>query len=229
MELISTSNSKEMIMQFFKVIILLVLIPTFTSCSALYYGTMEKVGRHKREILVDRVESANKSQVKAQEEFQTALERFKSVVDFDGGNLEQKYNELNKEYQRCKNRAEDIHKRIDSIEDVGNALFKEWKKELNQYSNQKLRLKSDISLRQTRAQFRKLTETMREVEQRMQPVLTVFHDHVLFLKHNLNAQAIASLDIELESIQKDVNGLIQEMQNAITEAQKFIQSMESQG
>lgn len=222
-------NHKEKMMQYFKIFLLAVSLTTLTSCSALYYGTMEKVGRHKREILVDRVESANKSQVKAQEEFQTALEKFKSVVDFDGGDLERKYNELNKKYQRCNNRADDIRKRINSIEDVGNALFKEWKKELDQYSNQKLRLKSDLSLRRTRAQFNKLVQAMREVEQRMQPVLTVFHDHVLFLKHNLNAQAIASLDIELDSIQKDVNGLIQEMQNAISEAQKFIQSMEKQG
>ena len=60
----------------------------------------------------------------------------------------------------------------------------------------------------------------------MDPVLTSFRDHVLYLKHNLNAQAIASLQGDLGGIESDVGRLIAEMEKSIAEAQSFIKTME---
>ena len=62
---------------------------------------------------------------------------------------------------------------------------------------------------------------------RMEPVLTVFRDHVLFLKHNLNAQAVSSLKGELVSIESNVGRLVRDMESAIKDAQSFIEVMES--
>lgn len=59
----------------------------------------------------------------------------------------------------------------------------------------------------------------------MEPVLSSFRDHVLYLKHNLNAQAIASLQGELGGIESDVGRLIAEMERSIAEAQSFINDM----
>ena len=57
------------------------------------------------------------------------------------------------------------------------------------------------------------------------PVLTAFADQVLFLKHNLNAQALASLQDELIAIETDIAGLIREMEVSIAEANAFIEAM----
>ena len=62
----------------------------------------------------------------------------------------------------------------------------------------------------------------------MDPVLSAFHDQVLFLKHNLNAKAIASLQTELASIDAEVNTLIKEMEASIKEANAFISAMEKE-
>lgn len=59
----------------------------------------------------------------------------------------------------------------------------------------------------------------------MQPVLTSMRDHVLYLKHNLNAQAIASLQGELASIESDVADLVRDMETSINEVQRFIDEM----
>ncbi len=59
----------------------------------------------------------------------------------------------------------------------------------------------------------------------MKPVLAAFKDQVLFLKHNLNAKAISSLQPELSKIEGNVSRLIKEMEKSISEADKFIQSM----
>ncbi len=66
---------------------------------------------------------------------------------------------------------------------------------------------------------------MKRAEKKIDPVLLVFRDQVLFLKHNLNAQAIASLQGELVSIKTDVASLISEMEASIREADAFIKEM----
>jgi hypothetical protein len=61
----------------------------------------------------------------------------------------------------------------------------------------------------------------------MDPVLTKFHNRVLFIKANLNAQAIASLQgTELE-LGGDINNLIKQMEASIAEADRFIAQVQS--
>ncbi len=72
------------------------------SCSQAYYGALEKVGIHKRDIMVDRVQEAKQSQQDAKEQFQSALEEFSSVANFQSGNLEILIKSLIKNYKRVK-------------------------------------------------------------------------------------------------------------------------------
>ena len=76
----------------------LLLLAVVCACESTYYDAMEKVGVHKREILVDRIVDTQEVTKDAQQQFKSALEQFKDVVDFDGGDLEGLYNKLNDEY-----------------------------------------------------------------------------------------------------------------------------------
>ena len=69
---------------------------------------------------------------------------------------------------------------------------------------------------------------MRKAEKKIAPELNVFHDQVLYLKHNLNAQAIASLKSELSNLETDIGKLIAEMQRSIDEANAFIKDLKKQ-
>jgi len=195
------------------------------ACQSAYYGTMEAFGIHKRDILVDRVEEARDDQTDAKEQFQSALDQFMAVVDVDGGDLEAKYNKLNRELERSEAAADAVRERIDSVESVGEALFKEWEAELEQYTNAELRASSERQMRETRRQFDQLLGAMNKAEAKMEPVLAAFRDHVLFLKHNLNARAIASLEGEVTTLESDVAQLVAEMQASIDEADAFISTM----
>ena len=66
------------------------LLGVFTGCQSVYYGTMEKFGLHKRDMLVDRVEDAKDSQGDAKEQFANALEEFLSVTKYEGDDLKVK-------------------------------------------------------------------------------------------------------------------------------------------
>lgn len=204
------------------VVLLLVLA---AGCESAYYGAWEKVGVHKRDIFVDRVEDAMSSQEDAKDEFQNALERFSSVVAVEPSALKSTYDSLNDAYEASEAQAEDVVERIDAVEDVSSALFAEWRAEIDQISNRKLRDGSAEQLRNSELQYAELIEAMHRAEASMEPVLTTMRDHVLFLKHNLNAQAIASLQGELTSIESDVAVLVSNMEASIAEAQDFLSEM----
>jgi len=194
-------------------------------CSSAYYGTMEKLGYHKRDLMVNRVESARDAQQEAKEQFESALEKFSSVLKVDGGELKEKYDQLKTAYDKSNARAETVRDRIEAVEDVSEALFDEWQTELDQYTSESLRRSSARKLKQTRQQYTQLIGAMKRAEKKMEPVLLAFHDQVLFLKHNLNARAITSLQTELVSVEAEVNSLIRDMETSIKEADAFINAM----
>jgi len=198
-------------------------------CSSAYYGAMEKVGFAKRDILVNRVEKAQDAQEEAKVQFASALEAFLAVTKVDGGELKAKYNELNSQLKDCEARANDVHNRIAAIDDVAQALFEEWGNELALYSNATLRTQSQQQLGATRQRYTQLMTAMRSAAARMEPILVNFRDQVLFLKHNLNAQALRSLDQTSRTLQGDIANLIRDMEKSIREADAFIREMKTAG
>lgn len=194
-------------------------------CQKAYYSTMETFGIHKRDILVDRVADARDAQNEAKEQFASALEEFTAVVNVPDSDLQKQYAAMKKAYDTSAKKAQAVSSRIADVKKVGSALFKEWESELEQYASENLRRSSEQKLRQTRGQYDQLVAAMEKAESRIQPVLTALNDQVLYLKHNLNAQAIASLQNELVTVETDVATLIQEMETAIAEADTFINAM----
>lgn len=206
-------------------LIILPLLLSITACQSAYYSAMEKVGVHKRDILSDRVEEAQQSQQQAQEQFKSALEQFSQLIQFDGGDLQRAYDATDSEYQACNKAAEDVSKRINSIEAVADALFDEWQDELKQYTSAKLKQDSAKKLDNTKRQYTSLLKTMRRAEKSMQPVLASLKDNTLYLKHNLNAKAIGALQGEFSSVQRDINRLIAEMNTAIVQSEQFVATL----
>ena len=202
------------------------LLFSLSACSTLYYSGLEKIGIPKRDVLVHRVENARDTQEETKEQFKSALEQFTAVTNFKGGDLEVVYKKLNSEYEASVAKANEVSDRIAAIEDVSQALFDEWEQEIAQYSNASLKRSSQQKLLATQAHYQQLITTMKNAESKLQPVLTVFNDQVMYLKHNLNAQAIASLKGELGTLQSDVSSLISSMEKSINEANAFIKTME---
>jgi len=209
-----------------KAAIISIVLLFAAGCQSLYYGTMEKFGKYKRDILVDRVKDARDAQQQTKEQFASALDKFRSVVNVEGGKLQEKYDQLKSELDKSESKASAVKKRISDVEDVAQALFDEWTKELDQYKNPELKAASRRKLEQTRQRYAQLIGSMKQAESKIEPVLSAFRDQVLFLKHNLNAQAIASLQSELGTMESDIGRLIMEMEKSIAEADSFIKTMQ---
>jgi septal ring factor EnvC (AmiA/AmiB activator) len=211
-----------------RLLVLLAIVLGLSGCSTMYYGAMEKLGVHKREIMVDRVKAARDTQKEAKEQFLTAMEQFKSVVNFQGGDLEKEYNKLNATLQRSESKAADVRNRIRSVEDVSEALFSEWRSEIKEYNNETLRKSSQRKYDVTKKKYTELIKAMKRAEAKLEPALAPLRDQVLFMKHNLNARAIAGLSDELISVQTNVDKLIRDMESAIAQADAFIASLQAE-
>ncbi len=208
-----------------RVLIVAIMASLLAGCATAYYNTLDKAGIHKRDILVSRVENTRDSQEEAQDEFKDALEQFGSIVALQNTDLKQAYDKLSAEYEDSQAAAEEVTDRIDAVENVAKALFKEWETEIDQYTNAEFKRSSTSQLRDTRTRYNGMLSTMRQSEQSMQPVLRTFRDNVLFLKHNLNAQAIGSLRGEFATLEDDIAVLIREMNRSIAESNKFIEEL----
>ncbi|MGM0525999.1 MAG: DUF2959 domain-containing protein [Pseudomonadota bacterium] len=212
-----------------KLLASLAAVVMLAGCQTAYYSTMEKLGIEKRDILVDRVDDAKDSQGEAQDEFRSALERLDSMLNIDGGELEENYKALKDDYETSKKSAEQVRDRIDAVDNVAQDLFDEWNEELEQYSNETLRRQSERQLRETERRYSSLIATMERAAGKMDPVLAKLQDNVLYLKHNLNAQAITAIRGEFDTLQADIRVLIEEMEAAISESNEFIEAMNSGG
>jgi len=206
-------------------VVLIFLILFVGGCSKAYYGAMEKVGVHKRDILVDRVENARDAQTEAQAQFKDALAQFGSVIKIESTDLKDAYEKLDAEYDESKEAAKNVSDRIDKVESVAEDLFIEWEEELNLYKNSAMRRSSAQKLQGTRVRYKQMLVSMKRAEKSMEPVLRTFQDNVLFLKHNLNAQAIGSLRSEFSNLKVEIDGLVKNMNDAILTSNQFIKDL----
>ena len=197
-----------------------------TGCRTAYYAAYEKVGVYKRDLLKKRVVEARDGQKEAQQEFKDALTRLKEITKFDGGEAERAYRSLKTKYDDCAGQAETVRKRIREVETVAGDLFAEWEKEIGQIGTPSLRDASQQQLSTTQQRYEELHTALLKAEQSMTPVLKQFNDYVLYLKHNLNAQAIASLKGEAASIQTEISRLIEEMNRSIRRADEFVKGLQ---
>jgi ElaB/YqjD/DUF883 family membrane-anchored ribosome-binding protein len=196
-----------------------------SGCQTIYFAAMEKLGREKRDILVKRILTVKKDQEQTQEQLKTTLEAFKEVTGFEGGNLEKTYNRLNDSYERCRDRANDLHNHVNSVDDVAKRMFSEWKGEVKDMRNFTLKRQSQALLTDAQRQHSSYMQQMRSTENRIKPVLQAFGDQVVFLKHNLNARAISSLKKTSADLDLQASDLIREINASSREADQYIQTL----
>lgn len=204
---------------------LLLTVVILVGCRTTYYAVWEQLGKEKRHLLKDNVEKARDEQEQASEQFKDALTQIKELYGFHGGDLEDFYNRLKDNYEACEGRAQAVEKRIDKVEQVATDLFSEWQNEINDMTNETFKAKSRASLNDTKRRYDRLYAAMTKAKQSMEPVLINLRDYVLFLKHNLNAQAIGALKAEVRDIELEVKTLIADMNKSINEADEFLKTL----
>ncbi|RBP48570.1 DUF2959 family protein [Arenicella xantha] len=211
-----------------KPIITLLMLIALSACGTVQkaqYSALEKVGVHKRDILIDRIEDTSETQQEAKKQFRSAYDELASLINVKDAGLEKKYKRMAKAVAASEDKAAELDERIQSVNRVAEDLFDEWKDELGQYQSSSLRRASEKNLQTTKARYADIYQKMKVSQSRIEPVLRVLQDNTLYLKHNLNARAVSSISGEVVIIESQVEDLIQQMEASITESNRFVKSM----
>ncbi|MES2526315.1 MAG: DUF2959 family protein [Bdellovibrionota bacterium] len=199
--------------------------PVTKAVNKVKYSAWESVGYEKRDLFKREVSNVKDEQEDTQEAFKDALEQLKEVYSFDGGNLEREQKKLSARYDDAASEAKDVHERIAKVDQVAGDLFAEWEDEIDEIKTSDLRRRSSQQLSATKTKYQILHRKLVRSEAKMEPVLARLHDQVLFLKHNLNAKAIAGLKVEGARIESDISRLMKDMEASNKEAEEFIKTL----
>ena len=201
---------------------LLVCAFALCGCRSVYYSAWEKLGKHKRDLLQSKVRDVRDEQKDASQELKDAMTRLKELTGFEGGEIEKTYKRLQSDFDSASSAATSLRERVREMDQIARDLFREWESELQTITSPELRDADRRQLDATRRRYDELYATTKRAETSMDPVLAKFRDYVLYLKHNLNAQAISALQGESAKIQIDISKLIEQMNVAIREADDFL-------
>lgn len=203
---------------------ILLLVP-LTSCTSVYYAAMHKIGKDKRDILVNRIAEAKTDEESTGRQLKTTLEAFQQLTGEEDSKLQHAYDRLNTEFEKAQGRANALDAKIDSIQQVGSDLFVEWRKEIAQIQDPALKSRSRVLLQTAQVKQADYLRGMRKTTARIKPVLQSFQDQVLFLKHNLNARAVGSLKQTSSQMNSQVADLIMSIEGSKTEADQLISTL----
>jgi ElaB/YqjD/DUF883 family membrane-anchored ribosome-binding protein len=209
--------------------LLLLSAAALGGCSSItdkvYYSAWEKFGYEKRDLLVSQVQDTRQQQEQTKQQFASALDRFREVYHFDGGDVEDAYDKLNQGYEDSAAEADRLRNEIADVKSIGEALFDEWDDEIDQQTVADFKKRMKELRKATRRSYDQMVSKMDEAAAKMNPVLEAFKGQVLMLKSSLNARAIASLQTEAQGLVDEVEELIEEMNESIQEADEFIEAM----
>ena len=190
------------------------------------YAAYEVVGVQKRDILKKRISETREDQKAAGEQFADSLEKLQKMYNLKGGALESQYRRVKSSYDDSKEKVQDVKNSRLKMETVASDLFREWEGEIGEIKTAEFKEKSRAKLEVTRAKFNDLNRSLAASEAKMDPVLDRLNDHMLYLKHNLNAQSVAQLKTENARIENEIKTLIHNMNQSIREADTFIKTIE---
>ncbi|MEM9915235.1 MAG: DUF2959 family protein [Planctomycetota bacterium] len=205
--------------------VLTVACAILAGCTATYVAAWKQLGWESRDLLVDQVGDTRSRQEAAKEQFTSALDQFKATYSFDGGDLEEAYNKLQKDYDRCVAQADDFRDEIGGVKRLGKAFFNEWESDIADQPDPSSKKMMVQQRDQTQEMFDTMVAKMDEAADKMDPVLEAFRGRVLLLKSSLNAQALASLESNADELVDGIEALIVEMNQSIAEADEFIAAM----
>lgn len=195
-------------------------------CQTAYYKTWELLGKEKRELLQGKFSDAKEDQEDIKEEFSSVLEKIRHYYPLKNSNLSKVYDSLNDSYNDALSKREDFSSRIESIKQIGDDLFSEWLMEAKQIGNANYRAKSLSKRSSTKKAFNSTVKVLDQSLQRLDRSLDKIKDNVLFLKHNLNAQAVGSLSLELKQIEEQITLLIGQLDKSSKASDAFIKKLE---
>jgi len=180
-----------------------------------------------QQALVDSVRSAAVETEESQEDYGSALNLFQRLTAPQAVEIETLNEDFDEALEECQQRADDLAERLESVRTEADTLFQSWTQDLEHFSGDALRKKSEAMMVETQARAQRVITSLESVRASMTPVLLKLQDYSLFFRHNLNARAIATLEDTYKGFDSEFTALNQELEQARAEMATFLAGFEA--
>lgn len=120
--------------------------------------------------------------------------------------------------------GETLRDSVEPMRDAADALFRRWTKDMEAFGNSRMRQRSQTRLDETRTSYQSIVGA----SQAAQIALDAFHDdlrdHATFLRHDLNANSVASLRGDVRQLREQIEGLDMRFDATVAAARAYVES-----
>jgi hypothetical protein len=155
--------------------------------------------------------------VKIQQNIDAAVTNLQSLTSQEAMDLRSSYERLSTAVNTLDAQVADLTDQAQVIKARGNAYVKDWEQELGSYQSSAIRLRSAERLNQVTEDFRKISQQFEATGQSLRLLLANLKDVRLYLKTDLTAAGVASIQEQLGGVTNEAALAQQILQSLLNE------------
>ncbi|HEX5137005.1 MAG TPA: DUF2959 family protein [Planctomycetota bacterium] len=208
-----------------RAVIAVLVLASLPACSFVNDLIKGKSGPADVDDLVAAVEKVNKELDASKASMLSAVQGLQSITapDFQG-DAAKAHKDLVKAVEASEDQADDLRNRIEEMQAAAAPVFDQWTKDLEAYSNPEMRQRSQARLAAARERYDAVVAAVDPLLVEYESINQSLRDHVLFLKHDMNPAAIATIQDDVRSVAKDAASLDGQFNNGRAAARAYIDS-----
>jgi phosphoenolpyruvate-protein kinase (PTS system EI component) len=201
------------------------VLASLPACSFVNNMIRGKTGPADVDDLVAAVEKVNKELDLSKATMLAAVQKLQGATapDFQGDAVKA-HKELVAAVEDSEDQAEDLRKGIEKMQAAAVPVFDQWTKDLEAYSNPEMRQRSQARLSAARERYDSVLAAVEPLLVEYETVNQSLRDHVLFLKHDMNPAALATIQDDVRRVAKDAAGLDGRFNSGRAAATAYIES-----
>ncbi len=201
------------------------VLASVPACSFVNNMIKGKTGPADVDDLVAAVENVQKELDVSKGTMLAAVQGLQAITapDFQGDAVKA-YEQLVDVVENSEDQAEDLRKSIEKMQAEAVPVFDQWTKDLEAYSNPEMRQRSQARLSAARERYDAVVAAVEPVLVEYEAINQSFRDHVLFLKHDMNPAALATIQDDVRRIAKDATSLDSRFNGGRAAATAYIES-----
>ncbi len=144
------------------------------------------------------------------------LEGYNEIIDGSAKNPQSAYKKLAGDLKSSDKMLKDATKKLESMEKEAGKFFAAWEADLQSFSSDSMKEKSQKRLDASKAKYEELGAALREAGQAFDPLVANLSDQILYLGRDLSPEAIADLQDEAAALNEQakevadtINGLME--------------------
>lgn len=203
-------------------VLFLITIPSCAWVSNLISG---KSGPADVNDLVDAVEKVSTEIDASKGSMLAAIQKLQAVTapDFKGDAVTA-YKDLEQTIDDSDDQANEFRKSVEKMQAAAEPVFEQWTKDLEAYSNPEMRARSQQRLASARERYDAVVAAVEPVLVEYETINQTLHDHALFLSHDMNPAAVATIQGDVRSVAKEASALDGSFNTAKAAARSYVDS-----